>query len=155
MTVERFLLGAAVVLAGLALFQALGSNRLDSGQAALAPGDLLPDPVAFASRNCWMGYFVDPDCRYCSDLLDRVHGREDIRWIFGGDSAKIDSAVEHYGLTEEQTRIVVSYEEGAHPFRTWGIPGVPTRVVVDGNRVAHVALGGEAIAPDSVDRLCR
>lgn len=151
---ERMLVLVAALLAGLTLYQ-VSWHSIEEGSDAFVSGTELPDSLSFSTETCWMGYFVDPACSFCGELLDQVHSREHIRWVFGGDAVEIDSVIEHYSLAAGRVRIAATGADGIHPFRTYGVPGVPARVIAAGSELVDVALAGDPITRDSVEAVCR
>jgi hypothetical protein len=112
---------------------------------------------------CSSLFIVDPDCRGCQDLARTVGSdsakthRFNIIWVSAAGADATAGFAETYSLPP--TRVfAVQAAEYAPPLtllRRLGIRGVPTRLIVDGQRrIREIRLGGVLPADSSFLALC-
>ncbi len=114
---NRLLMIAALILALGVTWQI---QRLLSSEpsvaATLEPGVELPTALSFPSERCWVGYFVDPNCPFCRDLMAQAHDRDDLRWIIGGEEPLIDSLLGRFPVNPQRVRRAAVEAGRPHPF---------------------------------------
>lgn len=143
--------------------------REERALSALTPlnvGQQLDIPLHGATKipeACSSLFIVDPDCRGCEDLARTVGTdsakthRFNVIWVSAAGSEATARFAETHSLppTRVFTVQAAEYASPSTVLRRLAIRGVPTRVIVDGQRrIRDIQLGGVLPADSSFFALC-